>query len=76
MREGATIAEISKKRYGLAVEKAQQNLDALRIALKRAHKDKEIKQQLVLMDASSVQELMRAEAEAEITEARVHEARK
>lgn len=72
--EGATIAEISRKRYSLAVEKAQQNSDALRIALKRALKDKEIKQKLVSMDASSVQELMKAEAEVEITEAKLHEA--
>ena len=71
---GATIAEISRKRYGLAVEKAQQALDALRIALKRAQKDREIKQKLVSMDASSVQELLRTEAEVEITEARLHEA--
>ena len=72
--EGATIAEISRKRYGLAVEKAEQTLDALRIAVKRAQKDREIKQKLVSMDASSVQELLRSEAEVEITEARLHEA--
>jgi RND family efflux transporter MFP subunit len=74
VREGDTIVEISKKRYDLAVRKAQENVSALRSALSRATKDKEIKQKLVEMDASSMQELLRAEAEVEITEHRVQEA--
>ena len=74
VREGEIIAEISKKRYALAMEKAKQNLDGLRLALKRAQRDKEIKDKLLSMDATSQQELLRAEAEFEITEHRVREA--
>ncbi|MBI4963449.1 MAG: efflux RND transporter periplasmic adaptor subunit [Desulfomonile tiedjei] len=74
VKKGVIIAEISKKRYALGVERAKQSLDAFRIALKRAQKDKEIKEKLVSLDASSVQELLRAEAEAEITEQKIHEA--
>ncbi len=74
VREGEIILEISRKRYALAAQKARQSLDALQLALRRAKKDKEIKDKLVSMDASSQQELLRAEAEFEITEARVREA--
>jgi RND family efflux transporter MFP subunit len=74
VHEGDTIVEISKKRYDLSVRKAQANVKALQNALSRAIKDKDIKQKLVQMDASSLQELLRAEAEVEIMESKVQEA--
>lgn len=74
VREGEIIVEISRKRYALTMEKAKQNLGGLRLALKRAQRDKEIKDKLLSMDATSQQELLRAEAEFEITEHRVREA--
>ncbi len=74
VQKGETIVEISKKRYDVIFRKAQENVNALRSALERAKKDKAIKEKLVEMDATSEQELMRAEAEVEITEHRMKEA--
>lgn len=74
VEKGKTILEISKKRYDLAVQKAKQNLVALELAVKRAEKDKEIKERLVSLDASSVQELLKAETELEIVQSKLREA--
>jgi RND family efflux transporter MFP subunit len=71
--EGNTIAEISKKRYALAASKAEERLRALKLALKRAEQDRDIKSTLVSMDATSVQELLRAETEVEITQHKILE---
>ena len=73
VQQGATILRISKKRYDLAVQKANQNLQSLQLALKRAQKDKDIKESLFSRDASSLQDLLKAEAEVEIIEQRIGE---
>jgi membrane fusion protein, multidrug efflux system len=72
--KGQTIAEISKKRYALAARKAEERVNALTLALKRAQRDRDIKSTLVSMDASSEQELLKADAEVEITQHRIREA--
>lgn len=74
IKEGNVVLEISKKRYSLAARKAQEKLEALKTALRRAEKDREIKEKLVTLDASSMQDLLRAEAEVEITQYRIQEA--
>jgi len=74
VEKGTTILEISRKRYDLAVQKARQNLNALDLAVKRAQKDKEIKERLVSLDASSLQELLKSETEMEIVESKRREA--
>jgi len=74
VQKGSVILEISKKRYELAAEKAGDNLRGLRLALKRAQKEKEIRERLVSLDASTVQDLLKAEAEEEILEQKVREA--
>lgn len=70
-----TILEISKKRYTLAVEKAKENLKGFELALKRAQRDKEIKEKLVSLDASTQQDLLKSQAEVEIIEHKIEEAR-
>jgi RND family efflux transporter MFP subunit len=68
VKEGQTIVEISKKRYTLVARKAEERLKAIRLALNRAQKQKEIKETLLSMDASTVQEIEKAEAEVQMTE--------
>jgi RND family efflux transporter MFP subunit len=67
VKEGQTIVEISKKRYTLVARKAEERLKAIRLALNRAQKQKEIKEALLSMDASTVQEIEKAEAEYQMT---------
>ncbi|MBI5572479.1 MAG: efflux RND transporter periplasmic adaptor subunit [Desulfomonile tiedjei] len=74
VHHGQVVAEISAKRFRLVVKRAKENVRALRVALDRARKDKEIKARLFAMDVSSEQELGRAESEAEVAEHKVKEA--
>ena len=73
VKEGQTIVEISKKRYTLVARKAEERLKAIRLAVSRAQKQKEIKEALLSMDASTVQEIEKAEAELEMTEHKLQE---
>jgi len=73
VKEGQTIVEISKKRYTLVARKAEERLKAIRLALSRAQKQKEIKETLLSMDASTVQEIEKAEAELEMTKHKLQE---
>lgn len=72
---GQILSEISKRRYDLNVRKTGERVEYFNIALERADKDKSIKSKLVNLDAASLMDLSRAEAEAEIVEHRVNEAR-
>ena len=74
VQHGQVVAEISGKRYRLVVKKARENVRALRVALDRARKDREIKARLFAMDVSSEQELGRAESDVEVVEHKVKEA--
>jgi membrane fusion protein, multidrug efflux system len=71
--KGETVAEISKKRYALAVRKAEERIKALNLACTRAEQERDIKSRLVSMDAGSVQDFMKAEAELEITQHKIRE---
>jgi RND family efflux transporter MFP subunit len=73
VEKGQTIVEISKKRYTLVARKAEERLKAIKLALNRAQKQKEIKETLLSMDASTVQEIEKAEAEVEMTQHKVQE---
>ncbi len=75
VQSGQVVAEISKRRYDLNARKAKEKIDYFTIALHRADQDKAIKSKLVNMDAASLMDLSRAEAEAEIVEHRVAEAK-
>jgi len=73
MDDGQVVAEISKKRYSLAVRKAEERIKTLKVALARAEQEREIKATLLSMDASSIQDLMKAETEVEMTEHKIRE---
>ncbi len=70
VEKGQVILEISRKRYDLAARKVEERLKAIGTALVRAEKDREIKEQLLSMEAGSLQELSRAEAEVEILQSK------
>lgn len=74
IEKGEIIVQISKKRYDLAFKKAQEKLKGLRISLKRAEREVDIRSKLVSQEAGSIQDLQKAEAEVEITEYRIQEA--
>ncbi|MFH0824109.1 MAG: efflux RND transporter periplasmic adaptor subunit [Pseudomonadota bacterium] len=76
VQEGQVIAEIGSERYQLAVQRAEERVNALKSALKRAEEELRIKRELFELDGASRQDVAKAEAEAEGTAHRVGEAAK
>ena len=75
VKQGQVVVEISKRRYTANMEKSRDRVKSLELALKRARRDVNIKEQLLAKGATTTQELLRAKAQAEITESEIHEAR-
>ncbi|MEW6351630.1 MAG: efflux RND transporter periplasmic adaptor subunit [Thermodesulfobacteriota bacterium] len=68
------VVEISKKRYRLAMEQAEVHLKSLELARARAEEDLKLKRGVFSQEATTRQEVLRAEAEVEIARSRVDEA--
>jgi len=60
----------------LTVQRAEERLRGLEVALKRADEEARIKKELLEVDATTRQEALRTEAEAEVARHRVAEAKK
>jgi RND family efflux transporter MFP subunit len=76
IKKGEVVVEISKKRYQLLVEKAEEAVRSLQTSLKVAQRDLELKEDLLANDATTRQEVLKAEADIEIARARLAEAKK
>jgi len=74
IEKGEVVVEISKEKYQLLHEEAQEHLKAVELALKRAEEELKVKHGVYSQEATTRQEVLRAEAEAEIGRARVDEA--
>lgn len=74
--EGSTIVEISRKRYGLLAEKARDAQQGMELALRRAERQLAVIRKLLSQDASTRQELLEAEADVEIAQTNLKQARK
>lgn len=72
---GQVIFEISKEFFELTVERAQERLWALEIALEQARADLGIQEYLFSHNAGTRSQLVKARSEAEIAEHRVNEAK-
>jgi membrane fusion protein, multidrug efflux system len=75
VKQGQVVAEISKKRYTANMEKTRDRVKSLDLTLKRARREVQVKEQLLAKGATTTQELLRAKAQVEITEAEIEEAR-
>ncbi len=75
VKQGQVVAEISKKRYTANMEKSRDRVKSLDLALKRARREVQVKEQLLAKGATTTQELLKAKAQAEITESEIDEAR-
>jgi RND family efflux transporter MFP subunit len=75
VKEGQVVAEISKKRYTANMEKAKDRVKSLDLALKRAKREAQVKEQLLAKGATTTQETLRAKAQVEISETEIQEAR-
>jgi RND family efflux transporter MFP subunit len=76
IKEGELVVEIDPKRYQLIADRAEERLKGLEVALKRAEEEVRLKGELLGLDATTRQELLKARAEMEVAQARVGEARR
>lgn len=75
VKQGQVIAEISKKRYTANMERARDRVKSLDLALKRARREAQVKDQLLAKGATTTQEALKARAQVEITESEIQEAK-
>ena len=71
IEEGDTVVVISRDRYALLVKKAQEELDAGKLALKRAETELNINDELLALDAGTRQQVLKARADTEIARRRM-----
>lgn len=74
IQEGQVVVEIDSKRYRITVLRAEDRLKALQAACKRQEEEAKLRGELLDLDATTRQELEKAEAEAEIARFRMQEA--
>jgi RND family efflux transporter MFP subunit len=74
--EGRVVVEISKKRYLLQAEKAEEAVKGFEASLFQAEKQVKLFRQLLTQDATTQQELLKAETEREVADTRLKQARK
>lgn len=72
---GQVVVELDSRRYRLALQRAEERLLGLQAVLRRAEEEAQIKQQLFELDSISLQEVTRANADAELALHRVQEAK-
>jgi RND family efflux transporter MFP subunit len=76
IQSGQVVVEISTKRYTLLAEKAQEALKGMVLALERAEQNVTVLKDLLTQDATTRQDLLKAETERDVTQTRLKEARK
>jgi RND family efflux transporter MFP subunit len=76
IQHGQVVVEISTKRYTLLAEKAQEAVRGLVLALERAEQNVKLHQELLSQDATTQQDVLKAETERDVTQTRLKEARK
>jgi RND family efflux transporter MFP subunit len=75
IRKGEIVVEISTKRYTFLAEKAREAVKGLALALKNSEKNVRLFQDLLSQDASTRQDLLKAETDRDVLETRLKEAR-
>jgi len=76
IQRGQVVVEISTKRYTLLGEKAQEAVRGLVLALERAEQNLKLHRELLSQDATTQQDVLKAETERDVTQTRLKEARK
>ena len=76
IQHGQVVVEISTKRYTLLAEKAQEAVRGLVLALERAQQNVKLHQELLSQDATTQQDVLKAETERDVTQTRLKETRK
>jgi RND family efflux transporter MFP subunit len=76
IQRGQVVVEISTKRYTLLGEKAQEAVRGLVLALERAEQNLKLHRELLSQDATTQQDVLKAETERDVTQTRLNEARK
>lgn len=75
VKEGAVVAEVSKPRYSAILGEFRGNYDAVSRTLERARKELEIQEDLWEKRATTYDDLLKAQAQVRILEARKSEAK-
>jgi RND family efflux transporter MFP subunit len=76
IEKGKPVAEISKKRYEILLEKSLDTVKGMKLAHIRAKQDADLKKELLASDATTRQEVLKAETDVEIAATRLDEAKK
>jgi multidrug efflux system membrane fusion protein len=76
VREGDVVAEISPKRYEIAVSESEERIKTLELVKKRAEAELALKKSVLAREAGTQQEVLRAEAELDVARAKIIEAQR
>jgi RND family efflux transporter MFP subunit len=76
IQKGQVVVEISTKRYTLLAEKAQEALKGLTLALENAEQNVRLLRELLSQDATTRQDLLKAETDRDVLQTRLKEAKK
>jgi len=76
VKEGQIVVELYDRRYLLMVERARERVNALKVALGRAEEEARIKGEVYELDATTRQEVLKAQSEAEVARYRLAEAKR
>ena len=74
VQEGQVVCEVSKARYVLMAEKAADEVNGLRLAVKRTEATLKIQREMFAQDASTKQDVLKAETEYEMSKAALEKA--
>jgi RND family efflux transporter MFP subunit len=74
--EGSVVVQVSQKRYAILAESAQARLDALERSFGQAQEELKVKKAVYEQEAATVQQVLRAESEAEAIKVKIVEATK
>lgn len=75
IKERQIVVEIDPRRYEILVDRAKQRVLTLEVSLRRQEEEAQIKREVFALDATTKQELLRAQSEAEAARHRLAEAR-
>ena len=75
VKEGKVIVEIDPRRYRILADRAKERVLSLEASLKRQEEEAEMKREVFELDATTRQELLRAQSEAEVGRYRLAEAK-
>jgi RND family efflux transporter MFP subunit len=74
--EGSVVAEISKTRYALQAEKAEEAVKSFQLALRHSDHQVRLMRELLSRDATTHQEVLKAESDRDTVESRLVQAKK